>query len=449
MATTCDATERGRRVVRWGVAVLAAVAVLAFAGLGVAASSFSDPAGDNNEAPDVTSVTVAVSPAGTISVAVALGNYQSLPADSWVNLWFDLDSNPDTGDDGDEALARYLSDGRLEFYRWNGSQLVTQPTTGMQASFSAGVLTVMSPNASLDGAKTFDLLTVASRSQALGASEFVASDYAPDRGRSAYVAPAQMAFPDLAGDHDGAPDVTSVNVTDAKNGWIGIGISTPNYVQLPGGAVILVSIDRDNRSSTGDGGAEILITTAGGEVLVERWDPNRKRWVLDDPPTRARVRNSGNVVTVEIHRSELENTPRFGLSVTAFDVNVEAEVVLGIDFAPDNGGFYRYALTNKPALVLTATRLFAVPARPQAGKRFTVNLAVRRSDTSRGITAGTVACRVLANGKPLPAKGTVAGGNGRCSFVLPKDASGFKLQGTITIRTGGKSVAANFAYVVR
>ncbi len=34
------------------------------------------------------------------------GNYQTLPVNSWVNLWFDLDSDPSTGDDGDEGLVR-------------------------------------------------------------------------------------------------------------------------------------------------------------------------------------------------------------------------------------------------------------------------------------------------------------------------------------------------------
>lgn len=449
MGTTGDATKRGRHVVRWGVAVSVTAAVLTFAGLGLAASSFSDVAGDNNEAPDVRSVTVVETPAGTIAVSVAVGNYQSLPANSWFNVWFDLDSNANTGDEGDEALARYVSEGALEFFRWNGSELVAQPTTGMTSSFSAGALTLAIPKAALDNATTFGVLAVGSRSQELGESAFVASDFAPDRGRSAYVAPAQVAFADPAGDQDGAPDITSVKVTDAKNGWISIAISTPNYVQLPAEALLLVSIDRDNRARTGDGGAEVLITTIAGEVSVARWEPRMERWIDDDPPTRARVRNSGNVVTVEINRSELENAPRFGVAVAAFDINVEGEVIRGVDFAPDSVGFYRYALANKPALMLTATRLFATPARPQAGKRFTVNLGVRRSDTSRGITAGTVVCRVLANKKLVPAKGSVAGGNGRCSFVVPKGTSGSMLLGTITVRAGGKSVSADFSYVVR
>ncbi len=435
-------------MVRFGVAASAIAAVLTFAGLGLAASSFSDASGDSNAAPDLRSLTVAETAAGMVTITIAVGNYESLPENSWFNVWFDLDSNAGTGDAGDEALARYASDGALEFLRWNGSALTVQPTTGMTSSYTAGVLTIAVPKAALDNAPTFGVLAVASRSQEIGTSELVASDFAPNSGRSAYVAPTQTTI-DPVGDHDGAPDVTSVKVSDAKSGWITIAVSTPNYAQLPAEAVFLVTIDQDNDARTGDAGADVLITTTAGRAVLERWDTRRERWVGDVQPTRARVRNSGNVVTVEIHRSELENTPRFGFAVIAFDVNLAVAEPVGVDVAPDNDGFYRYTLANKPALTLTATRLFSTPARPKAGKPFSVNLSVRRSDTGRGITAGTVGCRVRANGKPVPAKGSVLGGNGRCSFVVPKTASGSVLRGTITVRTGAKSVAKSFAYSVR
>ena len=218
---------------RWFVAVALAAAAFAFAGLAVAASSFPDAVGDNNEAPDLRSVTLSEETAGTISIAVAVGNYESLPADSWINVWFDLDSNPSTGYDGDEALIQYSSNGGLAFYRWDGSVLLSRAATGMTSSFASGVLTVTAPKEALDSATAFGILAIASRSQLVAGLKFIASDSAPDRGRSAYAGPAQMEFTDLADDHDSAPDITSAQVTDAKNGWISIALSTPNYAKLP------------------------------------------------------------------------------------------------------------------------------------------------------------------------------------------------------------------------
>jgi hypothetical protein len=432
--------------VRWGVAAAFAVAALGFSAIAGAASSFTDATGDNNAAPDVRSVGVVESPAGTLSVTVSVGNFATLPADSWFNVWFDLDSDQSTGDEGDEALVRYLSDGELQFYRWNGSQLVAQPTTALTSSFTAGVLSLGIPRAALDDAATFDLLTISSRSQSLGESALIASDYVPDRGRSAYAGTSVMTFPDLADDQDAAPDITALNVRDAANGWISFGVSTPSHRQLPADNAVSIRIDRDNRSGTGGSGAELVVTTAGGEFALERWNARAREWEIEDPPTRVRVRSADGVVTVEVHRSELENAPRFGFSVTTLDINAEAGSVLGFDLAPDGGGFYRYALTNKPALLLTPTRLFAIPAKPRADRPFVVALAVRRSDTDRGIPSGTVVCKARVKQTQVPGKGSVKGGAGRCAFAVPAGSSGSTLSGTMTVRSGGKSVTAKFSY---
>ena len=97
------------------------------------------------------------------------------------------------------------------------------------------------------------MLVVSLRSQPLGEDEIVASDYAPNAGRSTYAGPAQAAFPDPTGDHDAAPDVTSVRVTDAKSGWITFAITTPNYATLPSESAIVLTIDADSNPETGDG----------------------------------------------------------------------------------------------------------------------------------------------------------------------------------------------------
>ncbi len=424
-----------------------ALGVLVWATVAWGAATFTDGAGDNNAAPDVTTVSVSKAADGMLTVSLTAPNYQTLPANSWFNLWFDLDSNQQTGDVGDEALVRYLADGGLEFYLWDGAELVERPVAGLTGRFEAGVLTLTAPETLFGGLSAFGILAVGARGQTLGESEFVASDYAPDRGRSAFVGPALVSFPDPSADQDAAPDLTSVRVTDAKDGWISFAFSTPNYATVPPESVLLVAIDRDNRDSTGDGGAEALITTVAGEIQLERWDQRAEEWIADPLPTRARVRNAGNVITVDIHRSELENASRFGFAVTAVDLDAVGDAVVGIDFAPDDGSFWRYTLANKAALTLRASAPSGAPKAPRAGKPFTISLPVRRSDTNRGITNGTVTCTVTADGKRVRAAGSVGAGRARCSLDVPKGASA--IRGSMTVRSGGATVTARFSFKVR
>ena len=424
-----------------------ALAVFLCAGLAFGAATFADSPGDDNAAPDVTTVSVSKAADGMLTLLVSVGNYQSLPADSWFNFWFDLDSNPQTGDLGDEALVRYASDGGIDFYLWDGAELTERSPAGISGRYGAGVLMLTAPESAFGGLSAFGILAVSARAQSFAETEFIASDYAPDRGRSAYTGPAQASFPDPSADQDAAPDITSVRVSDAKDGWISLAISTPNYGTLPGEAVLILSLDLDNKASTGDNGAEGLITVIGGEVQLERWDARAEAWVGDSLPTRLRVRNAGNVVTVELHRSELVDAVRFGFAVTAADLDLGSEAILAADFAPEDGTFWRYSLANKPAFHLLATPALGAPARPRAGRPFTISLPVSRSDTQRGITSGTVTCNVTANGTKVRATGRVRAGRGQCSLVVPQGAS--TIRGSMTVRSGGKSVTARFTFKVR
>ena len=428
--------------------VVAACAGLLLASLALGAASFSDAAGDDNAAPDITSVQLSESADGVVTLTVAVANYPQLPDESWFNLWFDLDSNPNTGDAGDEVLVRYVSDGVVELWEWHGAEMVERAAVGIAGRYEGGVLTVTVPKSELGGDTDFGVLAVSSRSQDLGQSQLIASDYAPDRGRSPYTGPASSSFADADDDQDAAPDLTSVTVTDDKDGWITFAISTPNYATLPTDSVLAVAIDGDGRPSTGDAGAELLIRSLAGEVIFERWSQAQRGWVDDAPPHRIRIRNSAGTVTVDVHRSELGSAPRFGFALAALDINTQAESVLAADLAPDDGGFYPYMLVNKPALRLLAGRVSATPARPRAGRPFTVKLAVRRSDTNRPIASGKVTCRVVLGGKPLRARGSVAGGAAQCSVAVPRSAAGSRLRGTISVRVGAQSAAASFAYVV-
>ena len=308
--------------------------MLVSAGMALAAHGYSDVADDANTAPDITSLEVVEATAGVLTIRLTVGNFQSLPADSWVNLWFDLDSDQGTGDAGDEALVRYRSDGGVELYAWDGAQLVEGSTANVTASFAAGVLSVSLPRASIAAAESFGILAVSSRAQSLGQDELIASDYAPNAGRSAYVVPGLKAFPDAVGDHDAAPDVTSVRVSDAKSGWITFAITTPNYTTLPSESAIVLTVDADSNPETGEGGAELNLTLLGGEVALDRW--NGRRWVPDTPPTRVRARNSKHVVAIDLHVSELGNARRFGFSLLSVDLNTAVEGAVAADVAPND-----------------------------------------------------------------------------------------------------------------
>ena len=431
-----------RRLLVGGVAA----AMLVFSGMALAARGYSDAAGDSNAAPDITAVEVAESTAGVLAIRLVVGNYASLPTRSWLNLWFDLDSDQETGNAGDEALVRYHSDGRVELYAWNGSQLVAGSTDAVSASFAAGVLTLALPRGAIAAQGSFDMLVVSSRAQSLGEEDLIASDYAPDVGRSAYAGAAATAFPDPAGDHDAAPDVTSVRVSDAKSGWITFAITTPNYASLPSESVILLTVDADSNPETGEVGAELRITLAGGEVVLERW--KGQRWVLDTLPMQVRARKGRNVVFVDLHVRELDNARRFGFSVLSADLNSAVEEVVAVDFAPSDLSYWGYELANRPALILVASEPVATPSRPKAGRSFVVSLPVRRSDTGRPIASGTVGCRVLVAGVAVRATGRVVAGSARCALVVPRAARGKMVRGTISVRAAGSRVSRAFAYAV-
>ncbi len=429
------------------VAGLVTGSLLIFAAGALADASFSDAQGDDNAAPDATSVTVSESADGTITIALTVANYQALPPNSWINVWFDLDSNQKTGDAGDEALVRYRSNGAIDFYYWNGSELVSRASTGMAGRFEAGALTVTLPRSALGSPTSFGVLAVTSRQQQLGEDALIASDYAPDQGRSAYVSPAQLVVPDPQGDQDAAPDLAGVKVSDTKDGWISFAISTPNYAVLPADTVLLLEIDRDGRPSTGDAGAEVLVTNIGGEVILERWSAREKEWIEDDSPTRVRARNVAGVVTLDVHRSELDDVARFGFSLISADINTLAESVLALDFMPDDLSYFKYTLANRPPLRLIGGQAFGTPSSPRAGRPFTVKLPVSRSDTGRAISSGTVTCNVTAGGKRVPAVGKVRAGGGQCSLVVPETAA--LIRGSLTVHSGGKSVSARFSFRVR
>jgi hypothetical protein len=81
----------------------------------------------------------------------------------------------------------------------------------------------------------------------------------------------------------------------------------------------------------------------------------------------------------------------------------------------------------------------ASPARPVAGKPFTVSFKVTRSDTRTPLLRGTMICDPSVAGKVIRHAESFRAGTARLSFVVPADAQSKLLKVKVTIKAGGKS----------
>ena len=256
-------------------AVLLAIvaAGLAVGGAALADAAFSDAAGDNNEAPDITSVEVSETADGMLTVRATVANYQTLPPELFFNLWFDLDHNTRTGADGDEANILYQAGGVLDFYRWNGRDLARTPADRDHRVVHRRGVHV---HRAQERVRRPRRLRPPCRLEPT-----VVRGRGRDRSRlrvRAEPALVRLARPDdvpgsggrrgrCAGHH-------RRDVSDTKGGWITIRATVANFQALPPDRAFVIGIDRDHKPTTGDDGAEVLLTWIGGEqrVLLERWD---------------------------------------------------------------------------------------------------------------------------------------------------------------------------------
>ena len=221
---------------------LAVVAALVAAASAFARASYQDPAGDANEAPDISTVTVDDPGGASVAVRVSFANFRTLPPNSRVLVRFDLDRNQSTGDQGDEVTLRYSSDGTLASFRWDGAQLVPLPAAGTSAAFSDGVLSFAVDRTYLAGATTFGLLVIAARTQEAGVGLLASTDFAPSAGRNIYSSPGPASFSDPDNDQDVAADITGISVVDTPSGSLQFRLTTANYATLPSDKLIGIGI---------------------------------------------------------------------------------------------------------------------------------------------------------------------------------------------------------------
>lgn len=136
-------------------AVPAGAAVDGRSGAAEASTTYGDPPGDANGAPDITEVTVSNDAAGLITMQISVPNRPQLAVNDVVILWINADQNAGTGGFGDEYRLEKYGFGTF-FERWDGA--AWQPFTpgSLVVRWEAGQLVVSVGRADLGIGGAFD-----------------------------------------------------------------------------------------------------------------------------------------------------------------------------------------------------------------------------------------------------------------------------------------------------
>lgn len=263
-------------------------------------------------------------------------------------------------------------------------------------------------------------------------------------------------YQDSTGENPAAPDITTIVVSNDDAGMLTFQINIPNRPALTRDLLVDMLVDTDANPATGDPenlGADYAIELFLGEVALFKWDGTALTRRVGDPPATSLIYQYANGVTFKISAAELGNTKKLNFGVVAISGIVVNDTTGDLDFsaavldsAPASAaGLYPYEVKVAPAR-LELKSLTTTPAKPKAGKTYTVRMAATRSDTGATITGGTVTCVAKAGGKSLkPSSAKFVGGQAVCVFKIPATAKGQTLRGTITITFEGKKLARPFA----
>jgi hypothetical protein len=158
---------------------------------------------------------------------------------------------------------------------------------------------------------------------------------------------------------------------------------------------------------------------------------------------------------VRINAADLNNTRKL-----SFDALVVSGVVFDQttgaidcsqckrDFAPAVG-LYQYQLKiAKPSLVVRSLK--PTPAKPAAGKPFTLRLVAARSDTGAVVQNGRATCVGRVGSAKLAASvQRVQGGAVVCTWNLPANAKGKTFRGSVSVVFEGLKASKSFAGTIR
>lgn len=267
-------------------------------------------------------------------------------------------------------------------------------------------------------------------------------------------------YQDSSGEDPAAPDITTLVVSNNDAGVISFRINVPNRAQLTQDMLFWLFADTDANPQTGDPeslGADYIIQIFGGEALLFRWDGSDFTRRAGDPPATSLIFAYQGGITITISAAELGNTKRFGFAVIAISGIAIDPATGDIDFtnalgdnAPASGaGFYQYEVKITPP-TLVVKSLKPTPAKPTAGRAFTLRLVAARSDTGAVVQNGRVTCVGRIGKARLKAQvQRVVAGAATCMWNLPPTAKAKTFRGSVAVVFEGLKASQSYAGKIR
>jgi hypothetical protein len=216
-------------------------------------------------------------------------------------------------------------------------------------------------------------------------------------------------FTDPTGDATGIPDIVSLTATSQDPSTVTVRVSFAGPAAFGNGVGFALVLDADDSRATGHNGDGVddwfVLSRTDASFRAERWDGS----AFVPYGSRATAVVAGNSVTVRFGVRQL--TPRgpvFRFEASTYDDTHQDE-------APGGPDYFRFEtrFAKKPSFS---------PARPVAGKRFTV------------LDPRSATCRASIRGRAVrPIR--------RCAWRIPKTASGKRL----TVSVG----ARRYTFLVR
>jgi hypothetical protein len=263
----------------------------------------------------------------------------------------------------------------------------------------------------------------------------------------------KAAFQDATGENPNGVDITSVLVSNDIAGLLTFRINIPSRPAFAEDMRVRVWFDSDSDRGTGLTAPDV----AGRDYFI-LWDRDGVRLYrcsgsscTNATPQRTLGSSYRGGATLTINAAEIK-AKRFRFAVEAttgirydpttrrFDVSNAT-----LDYAPERDRFWNYNVRLGPSRLLVKS-ISTTPARPQAGEKLTVRLAVTRDDTGTLLSGGRVTCVARIGASPLrPTSQGFAGRRATCSFAIPPSASGQTLRGLVNVAFAGRRVTKSFS----